>query len=136
MLTQKFKSEGYDIEFSRKKRLANPNEFKAVFQAARKISSKHFGLYFRKNHLDYARLGIVIAKRNIRKAVTRNLIKRIIRERFRLNQAKLAGFDVIVVVYGAFGLLSREEMHKTIEYAILSNKSHKNLSIPNKSSFG
>ena len=115
MLTQKFKREERDTEFSRKKRLANPTEFKAVFQAAKKISSQHFGLYLRKNHLDYPRLGIVVAKRNVLKAVARNLIKRIIRERFRLNQVKLSGFDVVIVVYNAFGSLSREAMHKAVD---------------------
>ncbi len=101
--------------FSRQKRLSNPNEFKAVFQAAKKIASRNFALYIKKNNLGHSRLGIVVAKRNVRKAITRNLIKRILRESFRFNQTKLDSFDVIIVAYNAFSLLSKQEMRKAID---------------------
>lgn len=115
MLVQKFKSEVAETRFSRKRRLSNPNEFKAVFQAAKKLYSRNFALQFKKNDLNYSRLGIIVAKRNVRRAVTRNLIKRMVRESFRFNQSRLCGTDVIVVVYHAFSLLSRQEIHKVLD---------------------
>lgn len=45
-----------------------------------------------------ARLGIVVAKRNVKLAVDRNKLKRQIRESFRQQQLTLAGLDVVVVV--------------------------------------
>ena len=42
-------------------------------------------------------MGLVIAKKNIRLAVNRNLIKRLIRESFRTEQQNLSGFDAIVL---------------------------------------
>ena len=43
-----------------------------------------------------ARLGIVVSKRVARRAVDRTYVKRLIRETFRREQKKLAGFDVLV----------------------------------------
>lgn len=45
-----------------------------------------------------ARLGIVVAKKNVRLAVARNKIKRVLRETFRQQQQLLNGLDVVVVV--------------------------------------
>lgn len=43
-----------------------------------------------------ARLGLLVSRREGRSAVARNRIKRRIREAFRLEQAHLAGLDVLV----------------------------------------
>lgn len=43
-----------------------------------------------------ARLGIVISRRHARLAVTRNAIKRYIREAFRLEQSVLGSIDLLV----------------------------------------
>lgn len=104
-----------DTSFSLQKRLASPAMFKAVFRVAKKIHSRSLALHVKQNNLAYPRLGIIVAKRNVRQAVARNLIKRMVRESFRLNQFKLHGFDIIVVIHHAFGLLSRQEMRKVIE---------------------
>ncbi len=52
----------------------------------------------RPNHLKVARLGLIVAKRINRRAVTRNHIRRLIRESFREHQALLAGLDIVVLV--------------------------------------
>ena len=46
-----------------------------------------------------ARLGVVVSKRGNAKAVRRNRIKRLIRERFRLNQPQLPGVDMAIQVF-------------------------------------
>lgn len=45
-----------------------------------------------------ARLGIVVAKRNVKLAVERNKLKRLVRESFRMQQQNLNGLDVVVVI--------------------------------------
>lgn len=55
-------------------------------------------LYTRSNQLDHARLGVVAAKRFAPRAVTRNTIKRVVREQFR--QAALPALDCIVRLTG------------------------------------
>jgi ribonuclease P protein component len=44
----------------------------------------------------FARLGILVGKRVARRAVDRNLLKRLVRETFRRQQRELAGFDLLV----------------------------------------
>jgi len=55
-------------------------------------------LLARANGLAHARLGIAAPKRQLKRAVDRNRIKRIIRESFRRRQAQLRGLDVVVLV--------------------------------------
>lgn len=47
--------------------------------------------------MPYARLGMAISKKIIKKAVDRNRIKRFLRESFRLNQQNLDCFDIVVL---------------------------------------
>ena len=55
-------------------------------------------LYTRINQLPHARLGVVVAKRFAPRAVTRNTIKRVTREIFRLSE--LPAIDCIVRLSG------------------------------------
>jgi ribonuclease P protein component len=48
-------------------------------------------------HAGAARLGVAVSRRVSGKAVTRNRIKRQIRESFRLHQTMLRGFDIFIV---------------------------------------
>ena len=51
----------------------------------------------RGNQLDFPRIGVVVSSRVARRAVERNRIKRIVRESFRLQQARLTGWDIVVI---------------------------------------
>ena len=51
----------------------------------------------RGNGLDFPRIGIIVSSRVARRAVARNRIKRIVRESFRLQQARLKGWDIVVI---------------------------------------
>lgn len=48
-----------------------------------------------------ARLGIVVAKRVVRRAVDRNRAKRVIRESFRIARGRLPDLDIIVQVFAS-----------------------------------
>jgi len=48
--------------------------------------------------MPHARLGMVIAKKYLRKAVDRNRLKRQIRESFRYFKQQLSGMDVVVLL--------------------------------------
>jgi len=77
--------------------LGKPAEYKKVFARPVKSTDKFFTLLAIRNDFSHPRLGLAIAKKNIKKAVTRNLIKRAIRENFRLQQHTLINIDVIVL---------------------------------------
>lgn len=49
------------------------------------------------NQKGIARLGVIISKRALSRAVDRNRIRRWVRECFRLSQEELVGLDVIVL---------------------------------------
>mgnify|MGYP001766027851 FL=1 len=85
-------------DFSRQKRLLNPRQFKAVFDSpSGKIPGKNVLLLARENGLDHPRIGMVIGKKSVKLSVERNRLKRLIRESFRLHQALLGGWDIVVV---------------------------------------
>ncbi len=78
-------------------RLGKASEYKKVFTKPTKSTDQFFTLLVIKNDYGYPRLGLAIAKKNIRKAVTRNLIKRTVRENFRLQQQELINIDIVVL---------------------------------------
>jgi ribonuclease P protein component len=78
-------------------RLGKPGDYKKVFAKPVKSVDNFFTLLAIKNDSEHPRLGLAIAKKIIRKAVTRNLIKRAIRESFRLQQHQLINIDIVVL---------------------------------------
>lgn len=84
--------------FSRKVRLLSKRDFQSVFQSkACRSSDNKITVLAHNNGLNYARLGLAISKRYARKAVSRNRIKRLIRESFRQHQHLLTGLDIVVL---------------------------------------
>ena len=84
--------------FSTDQRLRKSADFEAVFKNTTvRVSGKYLLLLAKTNELDHPRLGIVVAKKNVSSAVQRNRIKRNLRESFRHNKSRLAGFDLVVL---------------------------------------
>ena len=78
-------------------RLREPAEFKRVFANPERSTDKYFTVLAIVNELDHPRLGLAIAKKNIRRAVDRNKIKRSARESFRLQQYEMTNLDIVVM---------------------------------------
>jgi len=87
----------HNLRFPPQLRLKKPAEFKKVFAKPVKSSDTYFTLLAIKNDLDHPRLGLAIAKKNIKKAVHRNVIKRAVRENFRIQQQRLGNIDIVVL---------------------------------------
>lgn len=68
------------------------------------------------NHLEHARLGVVVGKKVARRAVTRNYMKRVMREIFRGHQPDIANLDIVARVHKPFVkkdfVVVREELEK------------------------
>ncbi|MBA5686124.1 ribonuclease P protein component [Duganella sp. LX47W] len=74
--------------------MVKTDEFSSVFRLRPAQKTAHFVLYTRLNQLPHARLGVVVAKRFAPRAVTRNTIKRVTRELFRVTG--LPAIDCVV----------------------------------------
>ena len=65
-------------------RLSQPDHYRRVFDSPEyKVSSGAFLLLATPGATQSSRLGVLVAKKNIRLAVRRNRIKRLVREQFR-----------------------------------------------------
>jgi ribonuclease P protein component len=85
--------------FPRRYRLTRTDDFSSVFSFRKLIKSPNFLLHYRPHggeQTDGVRLGLVIAKRYLRRSVDRNLVKRLIREAFRIGRSELSSCDLIV----------------------------------------
>ena len=84
--------------FPKSARLLTPADYQQVFQRGQfKVSSKTVLILAITNEFSRPRLGLVIAKKNIRLAVQRNRVKRLIRETFRLRQQDMPALDIVVL---------------------------------------
>jgi len=82
--------------FRPRARLTAAPAFELLLRSRRSARSKRFLVQATLNGKQFARLGIIVGKRVARRAVDRNLLKRLVRESFRQRQRELAGFDLLV----------------------------------------
>ncbi|MEZ5541161.1 MAG: ribonuclease P protein component [Pseudomonadota bacterium] len=84
--------------FSRRVRLTEPADYQRVFkQCQYKAANRWLTLLATANTLEHPRLGLAISRKVARHAVTRNRIKRVVRESFRHRQTELGALDIVVL---------------------------------------
>lgn len=93
-------------------RIRKTREFDNVFKNGCKFVEKNVVVYYHPNNKPLSRLGVIVPKR-VGKAVTRNSVKRQVREIFRINRDDLAtGVDIVVIARknaGEAGFLQMKE---------------------------
>lgn len=84
--------------FARRYRLTKTDEFSSVFGFRKAIRGKLLMLHYqpRAEGFSDARLGLVVGKKLLKRAVDRNRVKRVIREQFRQVRPQLPPVDLIV----------------------------------------
>ncbi|MDD2884033.1 MAG: ribonuclease P protein component [Dechloromonas sp.] len=87
-----------DRSFARCYRLTKTDEFSSVFGFRKAIRGKLLMLHYqaRPEGQVSARLGLVVGKKLLKRAVDRNCLKRIVREQFRLRRDALPAVDLVV----------------------------------------
>jgi ribonuclease P protein component len=96
-------------------RLSEPQQFAGVFNAPQiRVSTRAFLVLAIPSPAPQSRIGIVVAKKNIRKATRRNRLKRIIREHFRLSPLCNA-LDLVVLARGPADELPNPMVWKELE---------------------
>lgn len=83
--------------FLRKHRLNSEADFNNVFKTSCRSRDSQFVVLARRNEQTFARLGLAISRKAVRTAVSRNKVKRAIRESFRTHADILTGLDIVVL---------------------------------------
>jgi len=79
-------------------RILKKHEFELVQSKAKRIQSRHFLILASKADKAESRLGLIITKKVDKRSVKRNLLRRRIREVFRLNRHKLTKQCDLVII--------------------------------------
>ncbi len=103
------------MRFTRSSRLSKPQEFQSVFKSQRRSGDKLLQIVARENSKNTSRLGVVVSKKHLKRAIDRNRAKRIIRESFRGAKASLTGLDIVVVLRGANKGLEKKQIRQALE---------------------
>lgn len=83
--------------FSKSSRLLRPGDYAGVFNDVQiRVPHRHFLILATANDLGHPRLGLIFSKRNLKLAVQRNRVKRLVRETFR-HQTELGSLDIVVL---------------------------------------
>ena len=100
--------------FSKSKRLLTPFDYKRVFDTNDiRAGCRHALILSASNPTELSRLGLVVAKKHVRKAHQRNRIKRVVREFFR-NHPINPSRDVIFLARNGLGELSNEDLRQML----------------------
>ena len=102
--------------FPRQVRLLSAEDYRNVFNDVTcKVSNRHILLLARESNTQHARVGLVVAKKNVRKAVERNRFKRLVRDSFRLHQHTLEPLDIVVLSRPGLSDLDNQTITKQLE---------------------
>lgn len=127
--------------FSRSVRLLKPDEYSRVFKNPVRSSDQYLtvlavnreeslkddsGLAAEKQ-VSGPRLGLAISKKNAKRAVDRNRIKRLIRESFRQNRSKLPAIDLVIMAKPVTKNADNQQIFQSLEqhWHKLAQKFHK-----------
>ena len=105
---------------NKKTTLKNASEIDVVFRDGSKLSSKLISLYYVKSkNINSLRFAFSVGKKTHNLAITRNRLKRLMREAFRLNAKEYLSSDLpydMVFVYFS----TKEESFKNVEESVKS----------------
>ncbi|MGL4408806.1 ribonuclease P protein component [Zoogloea sp.] len=96
-------------------RLHKTDEFSSVFAFRRVVRGRYFALHYCPNAAQTqsgARLGLVVAKKLAKRAVLRNLVKRMGRDVFRHLQPELPPFDLVLRLSAPVATVTKRAMRE------------------------
>ena len=88
-----------DGKLRKREHILKSADFRRVYKLGRWAKKNSIVLYCLANDLPYSRIGFSISSKYVKNAVSRNRIRRVIREAYRTNKAIFKnGIDMVVVV--------------------------------------
>jgi ribonuclease P protein component len=80
--------------------LRSKTQFAALHSRGRRFSTQYFSAIIAENSLGHSRLGLAVSLKMAGSGVRRNMLRRLIRESFRLHQYQLPAVDLSVSARG------------------------------------
>ncbi len=103
--------------FPRHLRLLNAGDFRHVFENnIAKSSNRHFLLLASHGKNESSRVGFVFSKKNVRRAVDRNRIKRLSREYFRNHLPDYASLDIVILARSGVATCDNASIHEQLSF--------------------
>ena len=96
------------------------SDFKRLYYRGKSCVKKRLVLYYRKNRFTYNRLGITVSPK-VGNAVTRNRLRRIIKETYRLTENLVQGYDIVIVARKSSCNANFYEIGNDLKSAILES---------------
>jgi ribonuclease P protein component len=100
-----------------------PDEFSVVLRHRQMLHGRHVVMYYAPNGRTAARLGVIVGRKADRRAVGRNLFKRIVREAFRTVRMELPALDVVMRPLAQLRNIERRELRQEVD-DLLSRLAH------------
>jgi len=83
-------------------KMIKTDDFSSVFNFRKRISTQYLAIHYQPNTQQRARLGLVVGKKTAKLAVSRNYMRRVLRELFRVQQHEICHVDLIIRVQKKF----------------------------------
>ena len=109
------------FSLSRSERIIKTSDFKRILKNGSFYNGRALKLGVSRNDLGVSRIGVSLRKHIFKLAVSRNRLRRCVKEIFRLSKEKLAkGYDLIAIPRAAAAGLKYEELNA--EFLMLAKK--------------
>ncbi|MGI5879992.1 MAG: ribonuclease P protein component [Syntrophomonadaceae bacterium] len=104
---------------SREFRISAGKEYNNIYKSGKRIQGRYMVLFYQPNNQGINRFGFVTSKK-VGKAVTRNQVKRRLREIVRKNELDKKGFNIIIVARYNIGEVTSDLLEK--DFKIITKK--------------
>ena len=99
-------------------RIKRNSDFQAIYKNGKSVANRQFVVYTYKNRdLKHFRLGISVSKK-LGNAVTRNRIKRAIRENYKVHKQNIIAKDIIVIARQPAKDMNTLEIQSSLEHVL------------------
>lgn len=115
--------------FPRELRILTPENFNYVFSNPLRAGTPFLTVLARDKNLNLPRLGLIVPKKALKRAVWRNNVKRIIRENFRKNQNSIDNLDYVIIAKSEIKNLPNSEINNILnkQWKIISQRYKKHV---------
>lgn len=106
--------------FGKHEKIRRKKDYANIYRQGKRSYSEHFTVITNFNQTGVNRLGIAVSKK-VGNSVKRNRIKRLLREFFRLNKARLsASRDFVIIAKRSLPPLSYQDVNRELKAILIS----------------